>query len=140
MIFSPTRKLSKLYYFCSYKYPNRIFMLNWKIPHQQLTFCFICNSFSLFLLCLVISSVRVGSLTKCLVIVWENQTVVRPASWQSSGQYWSWNFALLMIIFNSACICHRHICHIHVTDSQQDVPDKYKDICSLHCNIETSGA
>lgn len=29
---------------------------------------------------------------------------------------------------------------MRVTDSQQDAPDKYKDICSLHCNIETSGA
>lgn len=33
----PSGKLSKLYYFSSYKYPNRIFMLHWKIPLQQLS-------------------------------------------------------------------------------------------------------
>lgn len=48
MIALPSGKFSKLCYFSSYKYPNRIFMLHWKIPQQQLTVYFISNSFPPF--------------------------------------------------------------------------------------------
>lgn len=58
MIVVPSGKLSKLYYFSAYKYPERIFMLHWKIPQQQLTVYFIRHSLPPFLPCLVFSCVQ----------------------------------------------------------------------------------
>lgn len=107
MIVLPSGKLFELHYFSSCNYPNRIFMLHWKIPQQRLTVYFICNSFPpLFYAWSFLVYKHDTQFTRTFGDCLRESNSCKTCIITKLKAIL--NFALLMIIFIAACICVSH--------------------------------